>query len=243
MTHSRLTLRLLVLLPLVVFLLAANAKIASAGPRTTPLTFTPGGMDGGRHIAQPVDWLTQCGDCVSTNYLTVFPWVSNPTQCMWDTDDSFEYMSSGTSLAAGGSASVNDCSYESTAYGDPNVFQTSVIHAAYLDVTAPSPGLRVTETLSWTGGSDTFAPSASWNAATKRYEYRACIVINSVANGTWALVPGSNGGWGVPVAINATVANPTSRSVASIGGTVQYGWQEYYAAGCQMPSPFPAPLH
>jgi hypothetical protein len=240
MTHSR---RLLVLLPIVAFLLAANVTIASASPRTTPLTFTPGGLDGGRHIAQPVDWLTLCGDCVTTNYLTVTPWVSNPTQCMWDTDDSFEYMSSGSTLAAGGSVAVNDCSYESTSYGDPNILQNSVIHAAYLDVTAPSANLRVTETFSWTGGSQTFAPAAAWNAATKRYEYRACMIINGVANGTWALVPGSNGGWGVPVSINATVANPTSRGISNIAGAIQYGWQEYYAAGCQDPSPFPAPLN
>jgi hypothetical protein len=242
MTRSRITLRLLVLLPLVALALAANVNVASAGTRTAPLAFAPGGMDGARHIAQPVDWLTECGDCVTTNYLTVFPWVSNPTTCMWDTDDWFEYTSSGSSLAAGASASVNDCSYESTSYGDPNVLQAGVMHAAYLDITAPSPNLRVAETLSWTGGSHTFAASAAWNAATKRYEYRACIVINGVANGTWALVPGSNGGWGVPVTINATVANPTSRSVASIGGVVQYGWQQFYGAGCQVPTPFPAPL-
>jgi hypothetical protein len=242
MTLSRTKLRLLVLLPLVLFLLASNVNVASAGYRTSPLVLAPGGFDGARDVHQPVDWLTWCGDCVLTDFTSVTPWVSNPTNCMWDTDDSYSYTATGSTLAPGASVAVNDCSYESTSYGDPNVLQRSVMHAAYLDFTAPSSNLRIAYTFSWSGGSHTFAPAPTWNAASKRYEYRACIVINGVANGTWTQVPGANGGWGVPVSIAASVANPTSRSVTYVSGVVQYGWLQYYAAGCQIPSPFPGPL-
>lgn len=231
-----------VLLLLVVAIAASSPAVAPAANRNSGLVFVPGASGSGRHIAQPVDWLTWCGDCVNTDYSSTSPAVTNPTTCMWDTDDWFEYTSSGSSLAAGASTSISDCSYESTSSGDPNVSQNSVIHAAYLDITAPSPNLQVKETYSWTGGSHTFAPSAVWNPSTKRYDYRACMLITGVANGTWEQVPGSNGGWGVPVTITAAVANPSSRAVSNVGGVIQYGWLDFYAGGCQVPSPMPAPL-
>ncbi|HEX4774155.1 MAG TPA: hypothetical protein VH234_01415 [Candidatus Saccharimonadales bacterium] len=214
----------------------------AAPPIKSPLTFQDGISNSGKHIAQPVDWLTWCGDCVSTSYTSQNPWVTNPTTCMWDTDDWFEYVSSGGGLAAGASAGMKDCSYESTSGSDPNVSQHSVIHAAYTDITAPSPNLQVSETFSWAGGSHTFSFSSVFNTTTKRYDYRQCMFIDGVANGTWASIPDSNGGYGVPVTITATVVNPTSRSVSNIGGSIQYGWQQFGAAGCQTPSPFPPPL-
>ncbi len=214
----------------------------------SPFAFVPGMTDGGRHIARPVDWLTWCGDCYATgsqlpiDFTTSTPWVTNPTKCMWDTDDWFEYTTNGGSLAAGVSASVNDCSYEYTSetYGpNPNIKKNSVIHAAVISLSAPVPNLTITTNFAWSGGSQSFSPTTVFNASTKKYEYKQCILIEGVKNGSWSLVPDSNGGYGVPVTITTTITNSTSRSVKDIYGKVQYGWQQFYRAGCTTASNIP----
>ncbi len=216
--------------------------VFAAGRDKATLSFVPGMQDGGRHNAQPVDWLTWCGDCVSTDWTTQTPWVNNPTKCMWDTDDWFVYRSNGGALAPGATASISDCSYEYTSANNPNASKLSVIHAANIKIASASPNLKITETYTWAGGTHSFSPTAVWDSAARLYRYNSCILINGVSNGTWVQVPGSDGGYGVPVQIVATVNNPTSRSIKDVSGYIQYGWQQYYAAGCNVNLSTTAPL-
>src|SRR4051812_37058680 len=99
---------------------------ASAAPRSLTFALTD------RHIAQPVDWLTWCGDCVNTDYAAQQPWVVNPTNCMWDTDVYYVYSNftnlNSSSLMAGDSAQVNECDYESWTSG-----QNGVMHVTDVD--------------------------------------------------------------------------------------------------------------
>lgn len=223
----------------------------AAPPSKDQLGFQTGAPTTGtrKYISQPVDWLTWCNDCYAPgtqhviDYKTQDPWVTNPTQCMWDTDDYYEYSTTGSSLSPGTSAGFNECSYESTSEAttpNPNTRKNNVMHAAFFNISAPSPNLKVTKTFSWDGGSQTFIATPVLNPTSKRYEYKQCMIVNSVANGQWAAVPGSNGGYGVPVTITTTVSNPTSRTISKIGGYVRYGWQQFYGAGCK--ANFPPPL-
>src|SRR3954452_12913422 len=182
----------------VVAVLAMAAILAApASAANRPLSF---------HLAQreffePVDTLTWCGDCVSADYLMASPWVVNPGTCLWDSDDDYNYASSGNVFPAGSTFSFSECRWN--VISDQDIF-------VFADIVSASPNLVVTETFTWDTGSATYVIPAT--ASGNDYEYHGCIRNAYPYGGTDVSVPGSNGGHGIYQKVTFTISNPTKRS-------------------------------
>lgn len=204
-----------------------------------------------RSVSHWVDWLTWCHDCYTqpgtqarmsdAQVQAHEPWVTNPTACPWDTDDRYYWTASGT-LGARSSASMQDCSYESSnVEPNPNVSQSGVIHVTYVVVYASTDKLRITTTFAWRNGTATFGtPSPTWDG--KSWVYRQCVVVNSVNGGVWEEVPGSHGGYAVAVRRSTTVSNPTGKPANHTAATVAYGWIPWWSTCRDSVPAFPPPL-
>lgn len=210
------------------------ASGAAAGPSNDPLTFQLQYGQTGHQTFDPVGWQTWCGDCFNVDYTTGTPWVVNPRSswpynlptngaaepgCMWDQDDTFDYLSSGNVLAAGASAGVTECIYAGT---NPGAHSYGYFGAL---IRSPSPDLVITETWTWAGGSvTTVAPAPVFDQATRSYKYLDCLITPWPAYGTpLVTIPGSNGGQAVPQLMTVSLSNPTSQKVGKTGGTFDYG--------------------
>ena len=126
---------------------------------------------------------------------------------MWDTDDFYQFQTSGGELGPGGSATATACRYASL--GPRGVF--------YARIGAPSPDLVVTHTFTWATGSVTSPPATPIRDG-NRWSYRPCLRGPSMPDVPMSTIPDSNGGQAVPMLITITVANPTDRRVSKIGG-------------------------
>jgi hypothetical protein len=199
---------------------SAHLKLVSKPPQPTN-TF----VLIARSTNQPVDWLTWCGDCVGVDYTTANPWVTNPTTCLWDSDDEYSYSYDGTTMAAGASASVHECEY-----GSPRTHRTDT------QFSASSPSLVVTQSFAWDNGTktQTWHVAAVLDPITRLYDYNSCFHTpnGDPTSDVFVTVPGSNGGVAMPVAITTTVTNPTSTKVSKIGGKFEGGNLNSNFAGC-----------
>lgn len=209
------------------------AAVDAGAPSNDPLVWT---LDT-HHTAQPVDFLTWCGDCVFTDYTTQEPWVVNPRTnypydlpavpgpsrepgCMWDTDDSYSYVSSGNVLVPGASPSVTECRYSGDLGNEPFLLTD-------VSVRSPSPDLLVTETWTWETTAGTASVTAmippTWEQATHSWRYFDCVRSPQPQGGVWIDIPGSHGGRAIGQLIVVTVTNPTTRKVTKTGGVVDSG--------------------
>lgn len=194
---------------------------ASSGPSNDPLAFSMQSGSSGHQINQPVDFLTWCGDCGGVDYTTGSPWVVNPTNCMWDSDDNYSYTSSGNVLAAGASVSVSEC-----LYGGGAQLPTDIV------LQSSSPNLLVTETWTWTGGGTVTAiVTPILDQQGHAWRYFDCI-RTPVADGPLVTIPDSNGGQAVPGRITVVVSNPTSQKVGKTGGALEAGGINGGSRGC-----------
>jgi len=224
-------------------LLALLGALALAGALSIPVQAGPNdplafgllyGLNG-HHTADPVDYETWCGDCVGVDYQTGTPWVVNPHTswpynipladfqpgCMWDSDDHYDYINSGSVLAAGVSTSVTECWY---AIG-------AVSADTDIGITSSSSALLVTETFTWDAGSTTVTISPILTT-TRAWSYFGCIPLPPTPGGTFQTIPGSNGGTAIPELVTVTVANPTTHKIGQTGGFIESGVQAYNARGC-----------
>lgn len=220
---------------------------AAAAYSNDPLTFVA--ID--HHDAVPVDYLTWCGDCVLTDYHDGAPWVVNPgtnwpyqippfppgplqSGCMWDTDDFYIYQSSGNVLAAGATASVDECRYYGL--GHAPALLTDIVFSS------PSPNLLVRESWTWDQGGTPVTVTATvvpvFDAANHNWRYFDCIASPPASvngnTGSVVEVPGSNGGQVVPQLVALSVTNPTSQKVTKTGGIFESGIQAGGSRGCQV---------
>jgi hypothetical protein len=194
-------------------LLLMLAPPAEAGWSNAPLTF---GMDDQwPKIYQPVDHETWCLDCVGEGWTTQDPWVTNPTTCMWDTDDEFRYVSTGNVLAAGATVTVGGC-----------LLKGEQLVRASTRISSPSPNLGVT----YAFGSEATTAVPTFGAD-HRWHYDLCLAPG-LFGGTPVEVADSHGGTAVPYDITVTVHNPTAQRVGKTGGAIAFGFQPYWAAGC-----------
>jgi len=175
-----------------------------------------------QHIAEPVDYLTWCGDCVGIDYTTGSPWVVNPSTCMWDSDDNYKYASEGSVLRSGATASVNECRYAS------NTLTPTL--PTVIDVMSPSPDLLVAEKWSWAGGAVLQHVPAV--ADGRKYLYRTCAISPQPIDVPLVTIPNSHGGMAVPQQITVSVTNPTARTVRKTGGIIEAGLIPWIQAGC-----------
>lgn len=223
---------------LLLMLLLSSA--AQAGPNDSLAWQLQYGLSG-HHTAQPVDYLTWCGDCSTVDYTTGTPWVVNPRTswpynlptfgspepgCMWDSDDLFNYVSSGNVLAAGASVGITECIYAGTLY----------YHPFGLDITSSSPDLRITETWTWDGGSASLTvPPPTFDTTVHLWRYIDCVYTPTAPQTAQLVtIPGSNGGQALPQLMTVNVTNPTSQKIGKTGGQIALDRNtDYYAIGCR----------
>jgi len=193
-----------------------------------PFAFGPAPIAGARRNFDPVDQWTWCLDCVGVDYTTGSPWAVNPTTCMWDTDDRYNYAGTGL-LAAGASVSVSDCAFPQN-------------HVWNVHGVSPSPDLVITQEFIGDFDRDGVVETRSvpilpvYDAPNHQYDYAACGRVPYVgspgAQAALPLVPGAHDGRGIQIEVRVTVTNPTSHTVSKSGVWPNYGWQSYFAAGC-----------
>jgi len=162
-------------------------------------------------IQQPVEqqtpgWLLPCPLdlplCRSVQSL----WVTNPTGMPWDVDDHIDRMGAGP-LDSGASL-TDSLSYTADCDGSQcGPYRFVVVRAS---VASSSLQLSVDITPGQNGGVDSYtAGSPTWNASTRKWEYFLCQKAPSYPYGDLRLqlIPGSNGGMGVPTSVTLTVVN------------------------------------
>jgi hypothetical protein len=211
------TLRLLLVLAIVPVLFPAPAQ----GWQSTPLTFS---LDQ-RHVVSPIDYETWCGDCRTVDYTTGSPWAINPTQCMWDSDDSYDYRSEGNVIPAGGSVSIHECRYADSAQGTYIWLPTDV------SIYSASPDLAVTERFTWDTGSKTYTITPTRSGS--QWHYFGCIYAPHPDGGTMQSVAGSHDGTGIAQDITVIIANLTKQKVGKTGGQIGAGGIVTYSQGCK----------
>ena len=214
------------------------APLTMAGPNDPMVFGLPQLNDQNHHTADPVDGQTWCGDCVGTDWTTGTPWVVNPHDnwpyglptygefepgCMWDSDDSYSWVTSGNVLAAGATASVTECIYANL--GLP-------LLATDVGITSGSPDLIVTE--QWVEASQTVTDTipAVFNRTDHQYHYFACIWSPRGLSVDQVSIPNSHGGVGVPQTITITVTNPTTQKIGKTGGYAESGLIHGGGRGC-----------
>jgi hypothetical protein len=222
--------QLLLILAVVWIAALFGVRSAIAGPSNDPLRFEFDYGLAGHHTAQPVDYLTWCGDCGGVDYHTGTPWVVNPRTtwpynltpgplpgepgCMWDTDDRYKYVNTGNVLAAGASASTTECLYA----GD--LGYPSRNHDIY--VLSPSPNLLVTMKTEWSRTViATIVPV--YDAGLHAWRYLGCYRAPQAIGDQAVTIPDSNGGQAVPQLVTVTVANPTSQKIGKTGAVIAMG--------------------
>lgn len=203
-----------------------------------------------RYIGQPVDYLTWCGDCDLTDWTTQDPWVTNPgwvdgylhgpdagtsasdPGCMWDSDDSAHYVSTGSTFAAGATLTYRECAWApacSTCIGSYESLDTYVV------IRSPSPNLVVTVTLERSSGTFSYTVPATPGpkcATCVAWEYHGCVRGYVPTGVTPIEVPGSHGGRGRYEEVVFTVKNPTRQDAKKTGGGFGTGFRDAWYAGC-----------
>lgn len=190
----------------------------------------------GRAIISPVDHETWCGDCVGPgeeDYTINSPWTINPGWvtgytppiidppedpdfggiaygCLYDSDDYFEYRTTGNVLSEGASLIATECVWRQVSrfsYGGP-WFMTRF--------TSSSPDLVITWTWDWGAGQISHTiPAVAFPG--KEWRYDACVLNPQAPGGEVIPVPGSHDGDGIWEVITITVTNP-GRKASKTGG-------------------------
>ena len=154
---------------------------------------------------QPVEQQTPGGATQPDRSL----WVTNPTGCAWDADDSRSAGFVDGVLAAGTSVSGTKC-----------VIADDLGHAVWFHVLSRSPDLIVTTS---------FAPQdivlrASPVPSGRYFEYWTCSVGPEYDHGvipSLPLIDGSNGGHGLRTDLVVNITNPTSHAVRKLSAVVR----------------------
>lgn len=225
--------RLGVAVILAVTLLAPSAKAGPNDPTTLYLD--------GRHIAQPVDWQTWCGDCVFTDYTTGSPWTTNPgwvtgytppvaantsqttsfpePGCLWDSDDWFDYKTNagGSTIAAGANLVATECRWRTTGTVGYGGWHT------YTHFSSSSGSLVFTIKWDWGTGSLSHVVPAVLSG--QEYRYDACLTNPGAPGGVDVPVPGSHDGHGIWEVVTFSISNP-GRKASKTGGIFGMGVQE-----------------
>lgn len=189
----------------------------NAGNDTSPTTFNLAE----KRLFTPVDNETWCGDCVATDYTTGSPWTVNPTQCLWDIDDYFEYNSSGNIMAPGASISFSECHI----YAIASRFYTGGV-LNYTVWRSSSPDLQIKYTWTWDAGSKSFTLPPPIKSGTQ-YLYQFCLYAPPPIGGTSVAIPDSHDGTGIYQTQTVTITNPTNKKVGKTGGIVGSDLRDY----------------
>ena len=150
-------------------------------------------------------------------------WVTNPTGCVWDVDDSYAWAGS-SDLAKGTSQSATACAvadqYDNFAGDD---------HSVQAVVSAPSGALAVTVT---SDQGDAYTATPVYDKASRAWVYRVCEL--DLTPGPYPTIDGSNGGTGTVVNWTITVTNNTGQAVKRVTAILQLGLQVagQYSTGC-----------
>lgn len=199
-------------------------------------------------LSQPVDYLTWCGDCVNIDYTAGSPWVVNPGTywpfadlsflgapvsslpgCLWDSDDGYQYQSSGGVLAGGASVTVRECRYAG-GKGGP-------YHPTDIWLQSSSPDLVVSETWTWDAATVTATISPVRDQTSRLWTYFDCLYSppdpgGATDGGSKVEIPGSHGGYAIPQRVDVTVANPSWRKASKTGGVIEAGLVQGANRGC-----------
>ena len=204
--------------------LLAVCALPASGQGNEPLTFVLRYGDQGHHINQPVDYLTWCGDCGGVDYHSGTPWVINPSDCIWDSDDFFSYVSQGSVLAAGASASIQECRYAG--------FLGAPYDYLGINLTSSSPDLQVVERWRWSGGEVGAFTAPTFDPSVRLWRYHDCIQA-PFAQAPLIEIPDSHGGYALPQVETVTVMN-LGRKAGKTGGVISsnYSRGEIQGFGC-----------
>jgi hypothetical protein len=201
----------------------------------------------GRHIAQPVDWQTWCGDCVGLtdtsvepNYTDQEPWTVNPGWvsgytppvladeslatsapehgCLWDSDDYFDYKTRGTVFPANTTLTATECRWR-----DSGIFNQGGVHN-YIKISSSSPELLIR--IKWDWGSGFAIYNVTPTSSGQTWNYVACLTNPTAPTGAFIPVPDSHDGMAIWEVITVTMINPTSRKISKTGGIFGAGWLE-----------------
>jgi hypothetical protein len=222
---------------LLVVLVAACLPLAFAPPAQAGWSSDPIQLTLTEHlIHNPVDRATWCGDCLGEDYTTGSPWTVNPgwvpgyvppidtpgggpsvmDGCLWDTDDTYLYETSGNVMDAGQVLAFDECIWQG-----PNNRRNGGQNN-YGIWRSPSPDAVIRYEYAWamTDGSTrtvSYTVPGPESVSKGVYTYRACVRAPSVIGGVLVAVPGSHDGDGVYQVLTVTVTN-TAGKVAKTGG-------------------------
>jgi hypothetical protein len=227
-----------------VALAAALSAPAVAGPNDPVVFSLPQQGDQSHHTADPVDYLTWCGDCIGTDYTTGAPWVVNPHDswpyflptngafepgCMWDSDDHYNWASSGAVVAANTTVGITECRY-AAGFGTNGCcpqLATDVL------ITSASSALVVQEKWQWGVTTVTHAIPAVFDSVAHNWRYFGCVWSPPLVSGdTLVTIPNSHGGTAVPQLITVTITNPTGQKIGKTGGVIESGLIAGMVRGC-----------
>jgi hypothetical protein len=177
------------------------------GPQ--PLRFSPGQMTRQEPVEQQSPNYFTNNPCCPQNWDPSL-WVSNPTLCAWDVDDTLlEDGGSGWTLDPAASVTTALClisdGYDN--FGGDN-------HVVLAQVQADTPGLSVTVG-SDQGGQWVLSPVPIASRGSQQYAYTFCHIdtTGSPNPPNWyPVVADSNGGTGLPVIYSLAVTNPGSHT-------------------------------
>lgn len=238
----------------VLFVLVIGVAPVQAAWSNGPITIGLAEHD----LRDPVDVETWCGDCRGVDYTTGSPWTINPGWvegyippidtpasgtnieggCLWDVDDTYQYLTSGNVMEPGQSLSVDECIWQG-----PN-FRRNGGQTNHVQWRSPSPDLVITHTWSWkmddgTMASKSYTLPGPVSVTQGIYLYQACIRAPGVPHGDLIAVPGSHDGEAVWQVLTITATNPTSKKISKTGGLFgadPRDWGLYCQAGTVDPA-------
>ena len=210
------------------WLVAAIVAIAlpvTANAANGPLEFGPLHFMGGG-LQQPVEQQSPNFFYICHNEKSApYPcdpslWVTNPTTCDWDVDDSSDQTGQGD-LVPGGSAATDRC-----VISDGFIHYTGDKHQITAWVIAKSPNLVVTLTSDY----GTFKTAVPVQREDRWYNYIICHVDKTP--GPYPIIPDSNGGIGVPATYTMSVMNPTNRTIRDVWASMLTGFWGAWGRPC-----------
>ena len=158
-----------------------------------------------RDLQQPVEQQTPGGQTQPDHSL----WVTNPTDCAWDADDHIDLLGYGRRLAPGETVSQAAC-----------IIGDTTAHLGFLEVCVPSQRAgAVSAVLSLqmpgTAFENVTVPAGGTQLRGKWSCIYACFLGPDVDESSRYLTPvdGSNGGIGLPSAVQVSLTNQDRRAV------------------------------
>ena len=154
---------------------------------------------------QPVEQQTPGGATQPDHSL----WVTNPTMCAWDADDSRSTGFVGGVLPAGETVTASKC-----------VIVDGMPHAVWFNVLARSSSLIVETRFDPQG----YVFQATAVSKARGYEYWTCSLGPEYDNSAVPSLPeitGSNGGRGEYSTVTVRITNPTNRAVHKVSAVMR----------------------